>query len=546
MSADGIFIHYLTLELSNILTKSKINKIYQPNPLDLVMQLRKDNHTYQLLLSASLDSSRIYITEQTFINPAVPGNFCMLLRKYIERGIIVNISQYQNDRLIEFEINTFNEMGDNINYVLIVELMGRNSNIILIDKNTKLIIDALRKVLPSETTLRYIIPKALYNYPTQDNCVNPFQTSLLNNCTNWQGVSKTSLNEIKEIFDNDITSFINQDVKPTIFTYGNKTDYYCFDLHSIQKTNQISFDSLSKMLDYYYNTYKKTINSNNTNLIKQVKRLLTHQTTKLSNLFSDFDNASSNLKYKDLGILLQANLYQVQKGMKEINVSNFLNEGENIIINLDPMLDPSKNLKMIFNKGKKAHNALIELKLQIDKTKEEIRYLEDILSMIEFATSNELDEIKQDLLQNSEQYKSKQSNKTNKKKNKISIQHFEFNDVTIWIGKNNIQNDYLTNKLARNNDYWFHVKDASGAHIVASVPHNLDNFTLNEETIRLMANLAAYFSKYSSSSSVPVDYTKIKYIKKIPGSKGYHVTYTNQKTIYIDPDYELIKPYLRK
>lgn len=545
MSTDGIFIHYLVEEFKTVLPKAKINKIYQPNPLDIVLQLRNNNKTYQLFLSASLDSARIYLTEQNFINPAVPGNFCMLLRKYIERGIIVNIEQYKNDRLIIFTVNTFNEMGDNINYKFIIELMGRNSNIILLHEND-IIIDALRKVPPSDVNNRYIIPKAQYKFPFQEDKVNPFENTSIINYDNLQGVSKLAINEIKNFYLDNIPSFIYQKVNPTIFRIENKTDYYCFNLKTHDDKNNLHFESLSKMLDYYFNTYKKTINSTNIDLIKQIKRLLNHQVTKLSNLSSDLDNAKSNLKYKDIGVLLQANLYLVKKGMSEIEVSDFLHDGQNVVIQLNPTLDPGKNLKNIFNKGKKASNALIEITHQIEKTQEEIRYLEDVLSMVEFATNNELDEIKQDLLLNSEQYKCKIKSKQNKKKNKIDIQHFNLEDVTIWIGKNNIQNDYLTNKLSRNNDYWFHVKDASGAHIVISIPHNLENYELSESIIRLSANLAAYFSKLGNSSSVPVDYTKIKYIKKIPGSKGYHVTYTNQKTIYIDPDFELIKHYLRK
>lgn len=547
MSMDGLFVHYLTIELKNTIEKAKINKIYQPNPLELILQLRKDNTTHQLLLSASLDFPRIYLTEQPYVNPAVPGNFCMLLRKYIERGIITDISQFQNDRLIEFTINTYNEMGDNVDYLLIIELMGRNSNIILLDKTSNIIVDALRKVAPGENVTRYIIPKATYEYPIQENMINPFTINedsvpyeLL------QGISKLAQNELRKGNYKSINHFITQRIYPTIFKFENKVDYYCFELPSLTCESRQRFNSLSQMLDYYYINYRKPINAINNDLIKQVKRLLNHQTTKLDNLYVDLDKATANLIYKDLGILLQANLYQVKKGMKEIKVSDFLNNNDEVIIPLDPMLDPSKNLKQIFSKGKKAATALIEVNLQIEKTKEEIRYLEDILSMIGFATSNELMEIKQDLLANSEQYKAKQKNSQHKNKKKIDIQHFNFEDITIWIGKNNIQNDYLTNKLARNNDYWFHIKDGSGAHVVASVPHNLEDFTLSEAAIRLMANLAAYFSKYSNSSSVPVDYTRIKYIKKIPGSKGYHVTYTNQKTIYIDPDYELIKPYLRK
>ena len=544
MSVDGIFTHYLVKEFNDYIYKAKINKIYQPNPLEIVMQLRNQNKTYQLLLSASLDASRIYLTNQTFINPATPGNFCMLLRKYIERGIITSINQFENDRLIEFVINTYNELGDNVNYKLILELMGRNSNVILVNEENK-IVDAIRKLPPSDNNLRYIIPKAIYEYPSQDK-VNPFLTDELITLDMVQGLSKNLNHEINTYFDGHISKFINQKVQPTIYTYNNKTDFYCFNLATYKSDDNIYFNTLSEMLDYYYNNYKKTINHTNTDLMKQVKRLIAHQTNKLSNLEDDLTKANENLKYKDIGVLLQANLYLLKKGMSEVKVNNFLNNNEEIVIKVDKDLDPSKNLSNIFSKGKKATNAIVEVNKQITKTKEEIRYLEDVLSMLEFATASELDEIKLDLSQNIPQYKNKYKKSNSKKKNKIEIQHFNFEDVTIWIGKNNIQNDHLTHKLARNNDYWFHVKDTSGAHIVVSVPNNNPDYSLSENIIRLCANLAAYFSKSSMSSSVPVDYTKIKYIKKIPGTKGCHVTYTNQLTIYIDPDYDIVKNYLRK
>ena len=545
MSMDGIFVHYLTYEFNNTILKAKINKIYQPNPLEILLQLRTSNQTFQLLISASLDSSRIYLTKQAFENPQVPGNFCMILRKYIERGIITSISQYQNDRLIIFTINTYNEMGDNADYRLIIEIMGRNSNVILINEDNK-IIDSIRRVPPTENNNRYIIPKATYVFPIQNDLLNPFEVDDSYPMANYQGIAKVIQNEIMNYYDGDVKKFLENKIVPNIYTKENKQDFYCFLLSSFNSDSILTFKTLSEMLDYFYNVCKQTINYTNMDLIKQVKRLITHQNTKLANLIDDLNKAEENLKYKDLGILLQANLYMVKKGMTSINVIDFIHNGEKITIDLNPMLDASKNLKQIFNKGKKASNALIEVTNQINKTKEEIRYLNDILSMLEFATASELDEIKLDLITNSEQYKNKAKKLSSKKNNKISIQHFNYEDVTIYVGKNNIQNDYLTNKLARNNDYWFHVKDGSGAHVVVSVPNNNPSFTLSEQVIRLAASIAGYYSKYSKSSTVPIDYTKVQYIKKIPGTKGYHVTYTNQKTIYIDPDYELIKQYLRK
>jgi len=538
MSMDGVFIHFLTCELNECLNGAKINKIYQPNPKDIILQLKAKSKTHQLFLSASFEAPRIYITNQTYENPNSPLNFCMVLRKHIERGIIRNISQYENDRIIMLTIDAYNEMSDKVAYTLIFEIMGRRSNIILVNEEFN-IIDALTKILPNESNARYIIPHAKYNFPCQDGMLNPFKE----NCTldNAQGISFPIKREITEYYSSDIFLFLNQKVTPTIFKKGDKTDFYCFLLKGYD--SHLSFSSLSEMLEHYYNTYKLQLNSSNLDLIKQIKRLINHEQTKLSNLESDLEKAVDNLRFKDLGIILQANLYKVKKGMTSISLNNFLTDNSIVDISLDPTIDPSKNLKKIFTTGKKAQNATFFLAEQIEKTKDVLRYLQDLLLMTEFQTSSELEQIKDELSQMMPRFK---NTKTKSKKKKIEIQHFTFEDVTIYIGKNSVQNDYLTNKLAHSNDYWFHVKDASGAHIVVSVPSNDPAFTLSEQTIRLASMIAAYYSGLKNSSSVPVDYTKIRYVKKISGLKGYNVTYTNQKTIYIDPSYDALIPYLRK
>lgn len=545
MAVDGIFMHYLCDELQQKLVNGKINKIYQPNPFDVVMLVRSNAGSFQLLLSAALDSPRLYLTEQKIVNKLVPGNFCMLLRKYIERGVIKDISQYQNDRLCKIKINTFNELGDNVDYILIMELMGRNSNIILLNEEGT-IIDSIRKLPPSETNTRLIIPRAHYIYPFQENAVNPFTVEQIMPNDFLQGVSNPSKNEINDYFNGDVKAFINQPVVPSIYTGMRRPEFYCFKMNSfLNETgdNFQVFDSLSTMLDYYYNKSNQTINYDNSALLKQVKRLLNHQTTKLDNLHGDLELAKKNVHYTDLGILLQANLYLVKKGMASITVNNYLNNNEPVEIPLQTDLDPSKNLQRLFSKGKKAKTALTEVAKQIKITLQEIDYLEEIMTMIQYANTSELLEIKQELLQNGEL--SKQS-KNPRKVPKVTLTSIVVDDVTIWIGKNNLQNDHLTHKIAHSNDYWFHVNNAPGAHVVVSVPRNSDDYVMSEKIIRLASNFAAYYSKMSSSSSVPVDYTKVRYLKKIPGMKGYKVTYTNQKTIYIDPDYQIIQQFIHK
>ena len=265
MSIDGCFIHYLTTELNKEILNFKINKIYQPAPLEIVLQLRGKNETglivnKQLLISSKLDHPRIHLLTKKISNPEVPNNFCMLLRKYIERGVIKEIKQYQNDRLIELHINAYNELDDENTFILIFEIMGRNSNIILLNSENT-IIDALRKLPPSFDNLRTIIPHAKYNYPSSTKSINPFNKEIPLLLDNLQGVSKQLLNTLNELDNSNILSFLNQEIKPVIFKTEKKLDFYAYPLsndYEVISTHQ----TLSEMLEEYYNESLKTVNYN--------------------------------------------------------------------------------------------------------------------------------------------------------------------------------------------------------------------------------------------------------------------------------------------
>ena len=382
MSIDGCFIHYLTTELNQEILNFKINKIYQPAPLEIVLQLRGKNETglivnKQLLISSKLDHPRIHLQTKKISNPEVPNNFCMLLRKYIERGVIKEIKQYQNDRLIELHINAYNELDDENTFILIFEIMGRNSNIILLNSENT-IIDALRKLPPSFDNLRTIIPHAKYNYPSSTKSINPFNKEIPLLLDNLQGVSKQLLNTLNELDNSNILSFLNQEIKPVIFKTEKKLDFYAYPLsndYEVISTHQ----TLSEMLEEYYNESLKTVNYNAVELEKTIQKELKKANIKLSNLTLDLQKAKENLKYSNIGILLQSNLYKVKKGDTKVIVLDYFNNNEELEINLNPLLDPSSNLKAIFNKAKKASNAIVEVKKQIDIVLKEIEYLNTIL-----------------------------------------------------------------------------------------------------------------------------------------------------------------------
>lgn len=545
MPIDGCFIHYLTNEFNKEILNFKINKIYQPAPLEIVLNLRGKNETglilnKQLLISSKLDAPRIHLLNKKISNPEVPNNFCMLLRKYIERGIINKIIQHENDRLIELHILSYNELEDENTFILIFEIMGRNSNIILLN-NDFFIIDALRKLPPSNENSRTIIPHAKYLYPESNKKINPFIDEIPPILDNIQGVSKPLLHTLNELDSSSIKDFLNQEITPIIYKTEKKLDFYAYPISSDYEVIS-RHSTLSNMLEEYYTESLKTVNFNAVEIEKTISKELKKAITKLNNLTLDLENANKNLKYSNIGILLQSNLYKVKKGDESVIVNDYFNDNQLIEIKLNPLLDPSSNLKVIFNKSKKAQKALIEVKKQIDKVEKEIEYFNTILFQLSIANNTDLEEIKSELILNGYL---KSNQKLKKKQQKLNILSYTIDDVTIYIGKNNTQNDYLTHKLASSNDYWFHTQNIAGSHVIVKVPENNPNYQMTELVIRTAANLAAYYSTAKNSSSVPVDYTKVRFLKKVPGMKGSFVTLSNQKTIYIDPDINLINELLK-
>lgn len=536
MPIDGVFVHYLTNELNQTLSGGRINKIYQPNPLDLLFIVRVNNTNYNLLISSNLNNPRIHITNKKFDNPDKPYSFCSNLRKYLERGFLTSITQIGNDRVVKLTIDTFNELGDEVTLYLFFEIMGRNTNIILTDSNLK-IIESIRHFLPDKDidNNRIILPKVTYQLPLKTKSINIFDTSLsddelLSDKHDLEGCSKIFLDEIEYV--NQVKKIINQNINP-VFYPKNPKAFYVFPLKHISDDYR-NFPTISDLLDYTFKEETKKSSVEYHLLNNLLKREINKQTSKLKNLNKDKDKAIPHLEDKTLGLLIQANLYKIGKGETEVTVDNFYDNNAKITIKLDPLLDPSQNMKRYFTLAKKAENTLKHYEIQTALTLQEIKYLEGIKVAIEYADKNTFNEIRQELVNGGYIKETKKS----PKKQKISYMHYMVDNDEIWIGKNNIQNDYLTNHLARNTDYWFHVKDAPGSHVILRCSE------LTEKNIRLAAQAASIYSKFHSSSSVAVDYTMRKYIKKIPGLKGCEVTYTNQKTIYIDPDLELFNSML--
>lgn len=554
MAFDGVFTHCIKEELQNNLLHGRINKIYQISNFELLFMIRAKQKNQKLLISIHPNYARIHLTKEDYPTPQEPPMFCMLLRKHLENGIIKDIKQKDCDRILEFHIEHMNEIGDKEIKRLIIEIMGKHSNIILVNIDNR-IIDSIKHISPFLNSYRTLQPGADYLYPPNNDKVDFFKAQktdfeqfnyLANNLDKqlinyFEGVSPLLAKELlhqtflnSEGLYKSYEKFINKinNLSPAIINTPKKSYFYLFPLESI--TGEIkTYPTLSDMLDRFF------FNKENSERIKQqtqdlkrfIKNELEKNINKLNNLETDLYLAEKSLDYKKYGDLIIASSYNLTKGQTILKAQDY-ETLEEIIIELDPLLTPIENSQKYYTKYQKAKSAINHLNEQIKLTNVEITYFETLAEQIENAQLSDALEIRQEL----EEAGYLKPNISKQKKAKIpKYETYEVDDALIFVGKNNIQNDYITHKLARKNDYFMHVKDMPGSHIIIRKEGEL-----TENIIRTAANLAAYYSKGKLSSSVPVDYTLVKYVKKVPGAKLGFVTYTNQKTIYIDPDEDLI------
>lgn len=565
MPFDGFFTRAMVHELSDLLQSGRIGKIYQPFKNEIVFTIRSDRKNHRLLLSAHPSYARIQLTEDTFENPNEPPMFCMILRKHLEGAIIENITQVEMDRIIIFDIKGRDELGDIAYKQLIIEIMGRHSNIILVDKEKNTIIDSIKHISSAVNSYRTILPGAKYILPPAQNKDNPlaatefdvlkkidFNSGKLDKqlVNQFAGMSPILAKEIifhaglanretlPQAFIQFMDRFKKHDYLPTI-TATNKTEqYYVFPIAYL-KGEEKHFSSLSQLLDRFYfgKADRDRVKQQATDLERFIKNETEKNVTKIKKLKATLKDAEKADYYQLLGELLTANIHLIKKGMKEISVVNYYDEaGEQIVIPLEPRKTPAENAQRYFSKYQKAKNAVEIVKEQIEKAEAEIQYFESLMQQVESASTKDIEEIREELAE--EGYLRSKQKKANKKKSnaKPILDKYVASDGTeIIVGKNNKQNEYLTNKLAARDEIWLHTKDIPGSHVV------IRSKEPSEQTIKEAAILAAYYSKAKTSSSVPVDFTKIRYVKKPNGAKPGFVIYDNQQTVYVTPDEDTVK-----
>lgn len=561
MSFDGIFTHLMVNELSNTLTNGRLSKVHQPYDNELMLVFRNNSKNHTLLLSANPNYARIQLTNIKYKNPATPPNFCMTLRKYLEGSILQEIKQTNNDRIISFSFESRNDLGDLESIVLIVELMGRHSNIILLNKDTQKIIDTIKHVGMSQNSYRLLLPGADYITPPLKDTQNPWTVdkealfkelnSLAELSTQaiqqqFEGFSKDTANELVYRLKHEDTdkvatwtNFFNEmtnQLHPTIGLIKEKErftpiPYQTFDEELSQ------FDTLSDMLDAFYEgkVEKDRVKQQAGELIKKVTNdinKLKKKTKILEKQLVDADNAEI---YRVKGELLTTFLHEVKRGATSVELPNYYDNDEPIKISLNEALTPNQNAQKYFQRYQKLKNGVAVVKEQLNITKYELLYLESVLAQLDIASPSDVQLIREELI--AEKYIKVKNKDKKKQKNKPSkpLQFVSSDGDTIFVGKNNIQNDQLTLKTANKNDIWLHTKDIPGSHVI------IKNSNPSDQTLLEAALLAAYYSKYRLSASVPVDYVAVKHVKKPNGAKPGFVIYENQKTLFVTPELSEIK-----
>jgi len=564
MSFDGLFTRAITNELSSLLKGGRINKIHQPYKNEIIMAVRANGVNHKLLLSAHPSYARVQITNEQYDNPNEPPMFCMLLRKHLEGSIIEDIKQVGLDRMIIFEVKGRNELGDISYKQLIVEIMGRHSNIIIVDKNRNVILDSIKHISFAVNTHRAIMPGQEYIMPPQQDKLNPLEANVDDvlrsidfNSGNLDKQLVSSFAGISPILAREIvfkTGLANRLTLPNTFiavmndikihtykpsiTYGNtKEAFYLLPLEHL-KGEVKTYDSLSSLLDRFYfgKAERDRVKQQGNDLERLIINEKEKNEKKIKKLESTLEDAKKAEQFQLYGELLTANIFMAQKGMNEITVVNYYDEdGASITIPLESRKTPSENAQKYFTKYQKAKKSVNIVKEQIELAKAEAAYFDTLLQQVEAASPKDIEEIREELVEGGYiRARQKKSNK-NKQNLKPVLEKYQSSDGTeIIVGKNNKQNDYLTNKAAARDDIWLHTKDIPGSHVVIRSKEPA------EETILEAAQIAAYFSKARNSSSVPVDFTKVRYVKKPAGAKPGFVIYDQQQTVYVTPDEDMI------
>nr|WP_300090532.1 NFACT RNA binding domain-containing protein [Sedimentibacter sp.] len=575
MSLDGIFLHSIYNELNNKLIGARVDKIYQPDKNEIVLSLRNGGENYKLLLTAASSSPRIHLTDVTRKNPEQPPMFCMLLRKHLSGAHITEINQINMDRILEISFECKDELDTTVHKSLIIEIMGKHSNIIFINKNTRVIIDSIKRVAENVSSVRQVYPGLVYVTPPADK-TNPLETGKESFFTavdsafkgmyvydffykNFLGLSPFISKEIcflAKINESTYMGEIEEEQKANLWTAFNLViqkaksndysfnvyidekkellDFYCLDVEYLKSMDKKNYPSPGSMLDDYYfeQDNKNKINQKVSSLLKSINTKIDRDRKKVEKQRNELLNAEDRDKYKIYGELIIANLHMTPENHKLKVINYYDPEMKEITIPLDPKLNLTQNSQKFFKRYNKLKKAEEELQKFIETSLSEIQYLENILYSIEACeTTDDLDDIYSELIAEGFMKKKGKIKKAKEYKTEFTT-YVSSMGHEIIVGKNNLQNDMLTFKIGKKEDYWFHAKDMPGSHVI--IRTNGDE--LDDSEYVEAAHVAAFYSKGKNSGFVEVDYTKKSNVKKPAGAKPGFVIYDTNYSMLVEPD----------
>lgn len=580
MALDGIVLHSVVYELHTSLVGGRVDKIFQPDRHTIVMLVRQPGKNLRVFISSDPQQARIQLTDVQLENPDTPPAYCMLLRKHLEGGRIAAIKQQQLDRVVHLTVENWDESSGITSRTLVVEVMGKHSNIILLN-NQGIILDALHRIPGSMNRHREILPGRPYIAPPAQTKQNPFaaeshavlailaaantQQKLVNVLVqSFMGMGPGTAREIlarsgltsestaaflsaeqqaqlADTFIQFMSGLQHHNYYPTVatpHTGGGVIDFACYDLLQHPDSNCKYYPTMALAMEFFFQAERIKSAPGKDGLVKLIRNEKNRAERKLQIQQAELQEARQAEHLKILGDLLTANIGRMQKGQKEILVLNYYDpEQKEITIALDPKLTPIENTQHYYHRYAKAKRSIDILEQQITETGMEIDYLDAVLVQLTDAlTKADIQEIRFELSEQGYLPPISLPGKKNKRPAAAPvIKPLRFVSPDGWdifVGKNNKQNDYLTFKLGRGHDIWLHTKDIPGSHVILRV----QDTNIPSGSLEIAAKLAAYFSKSRTSSQVPVDYTLRKHVRKPSGAKPGFVIYEQQRTLYVTPD----------
>ncbi len=558
MSFDGLFTHAMVRELNETLAGGRIMKIHQPYPNEIFLVIRNNRTNYPVLLSAHPSFARAQISRIKYANPQTAPNFAMMLRKHLEGAQLLRVEQVANDRMIKFTTSGRNELGDEEKTSLILEMMGRHSNLFLIDEPTQRILDLIKHVPADQNRVRTLMPGGTYVMPPKQDVINPYESLdglahlILDNPdvndlakgiqTMFQGFARDSAQELAAVLQQSGDAMkLAQDwfnrfdqPEPRLISTEKGVNFTPFEWLTVQG-NVLTYPTLSEMLDAYFaeKSERDRVQQQAAIVLRVVRNELKKNKTKIKKQQAELDAADNADEFKVKGELLTTYMHQVERGMTEIELPNYYDDNKPLKIALSNQIGPSQNAQKYFTKYNKLKTSVKYLNEQIAMAQEEVDYFENLLAQIDIASPKDIEEIRQELIQ--EGYMRVQSKKKQKPQVSQPEKFYATDGTLIEVGKNNLQNERLSMKTAAKSDIWLHTKDIPGSHVI------IHDANPSDDTLLEGAMLAAYFSKARDSANVPVDYLPVRRLRKPNGSKPGFVIFEGQTTMAVTPDFALVQ-----